>query len=163
MTGPDVVIEMIDDHLKPQEANRSVKDIEVDEGPPAKSWLEIMSEEDCPSKEMQRLSVEEKEQTETTSPKYKRRRPPSPPMDELDSDSSDLEFQVALARQKRRVNREVAILREMVDEDEKRQEYRKEKKKRIDAKLSDALWFVAQEAKKMAKKGGVETDQSSPK
>jgi len=123
-----------------------------------------MSEEDVPSKEMRRLTVEEKEETETTtSTKYKRRRPPSPPMDELDSDSSDLEFQVALARQKRRVNREVAILREMVDEDERRQEYRKEKKKRIEDKLNDALWFVAQEAKKDVKKGGVETDQSSPK
>jgi len=57
----------------------------------------------------------------------------------------------------------VTILREMIDEDERRQEYRKEKKKRIEDKLNDALWFVAQEAKKMAKKGGVETDQSSPK
>jgi len=51
----------------------------------------------------------------------------------------------------------------MVNEDKRRQEYRKGKKKRIEDKLNDALWFVAQEAKKMAKKGGVETDQSSPK
>ena len=84
-------------------------------------------------------------------------------MDELDSDSDDLAFQVALARQKRTVNREVAILREMMDEDERRQEYRKEKKKRIEDKLNDALWFFAKEAKKLAKKGGVEDDQSSPK
>ena len=56
---------------------------------------------------------------------------------------------------------EVTILREMINEDD--EEYRKEKKKRIEDKLNDALWFVAQEAKKMAKKGGVETDQSSPK
>jgi len=149
-----------------QVANRSTEDIEVEVGVPTKSWAEIMSEEDVPSKAMRRLTVEEKEETKTTtttSTTYKRRRPASPPMDELDSDSDDLGFQVALARQKRTVTREVAILREMIDEDERRQEYRKEKKKRIDDKLKDALWFVAQEAKKMAKKGGVETDQSSPK
>jgi hypothetical protein len=145
-----------------QEANRSLKDIEEREVEVYKSWAEIMSEEDVPSQAMRKLSVEEK--TETTTPSKFRWRTPAPqPIDEMDSDSDDLAFQTALARQKRTVTREVACVREMLDEDERRQAYRKEKAKRTEDKLNDALWFVAQEAKKAAKKGGVDDDQSSPK
>ena len=51
----------------------------------------------------------------------------------------------------------------MVEEDESRQERCREKRKRIDDRVNEALWFVAQQAKKDAEKGGVKTDQSSPK
>jgi len=111
---------------------------------------------------MRRLSVGETEKSRSSKVIPKRRRDPSPPFDELDSGSSDLEFQVELARQKRRVNREVAILKDMVEEDERRQARRLDKKKRIDQKVQEALWFVAQQVKKDAEKGGVEADKSTP-
>ena len=155
---------MINEHLGAvaQVENRSVKDVMMVDADAQKSWADIMSDEDIPAAEMKRLSVGEKEGYPKAKVTPKRRRPPSPPFDELDSDSSDLEFQVALARQKRRVNREVAILKEMVEEDESRQARRLDKKKRIDQKLNEALWFVAKTVKEDAEKGGVKTHQSSP-
>ena len=86
----------------------------------------------------------------------KRRRGPSPPLDLMCSDSSDVEFQLELTRQKRRVNREVGILRDMVEEDDRRQQRRLDKRQRIDARVNESLLYVAQLLKKDAEKGGVD-------
>jgi len=56
----------------------------------------------------------------------------------------------------------VARLRTLLTEDEKRREHRRQKAKETEDNFNDAMWFVAQEAKKSAKKGGVDEDQSSP-
>jgi len=155
-SGPDVIIE--------QEANRSTEDIEEGEGEIEvnKPWAEIMSEEDVPSNAMRRLTVEEKTETTTTSSKRRWRTPSTPKSDATDSDSEDLAFQTELLRLKKTVARNVARLRAMLTEDEKRRERRRQKAKDTKDNLNDALWFVAQEAKKEAKKGGVNDDQSSP-
>jgi len=68
------------------------------------------------------------QQREYTS---KRSKNPSPPLTDTDCDS-DIEFQAALAKQKRKVNREVAILKEMGEQDERAQARRQEKRKKLD-------------------------------
>jgi hypothetical protein len=72
------------------------------------------------------------------------------------SDSSDVEFQLELTRQKRRVNREVAVLRDMVEEDERRQQRRLDKKRRMDARVNESLQFVADLQRRNPEKGGVD-------
>ena len=165
------VIGMIDDHLRieAQVTNQSTENIEVDKVTPGKTWEEAMSEEDIPSKEMRRLSVEDKKKTSNNPAKGmardstpKRPRYPSPHFQkDLESDSDDLEFQVELTRQKRRVNREVAILKDMMEEEEKRMMRRQEKRRRIDSKIQESLQYVEQYTKKDTEKGGVKTPESS--
>jgi hypothetical protein len=152
--GPNVIIE--------QEANRSTEDIEEEEVEVNKPWAEIMSEEDVPSAAMRRLTVEEKTETTTTSSKRRWRTPSTPKSDATDSDNEDLALQSEIVRLKKSIARDVARLRTLLTEDEKRREHRRQKAKETKDNFNDAMWFVAQEAKKSAKKGGVDDDQSSP-
>jgi len=152
--GPDVIIE--------QEANRSTEEIEEEEVEVNKPWAEIMSEEDVPSAAMRRLTVEEKTETTTTSSKRRWRTPSTPKSDATDSDSEDLALQSEIVRLKKSIARDVARLRTLLTEDEKRREHRRQKAKETEDNFNDAMWFIAQEAKKSAKKGGVDDDQSSP-
>jgi hypothetical protein len=161
---------MIEDHLsEDRTANRSVEDIEPEEevassrkSSPKRSWLDIMEEDEVQSteKEMEKLSVKEKKETEVVAKVIikdvirestpKRRRNPSPPDEVKDDGDSDLEFQIALRDQKRKVNREVAKLKKMVEEDEERQTRRQEKRSRLDRSNMDSLLFVEE-----SRKGGV--------
>ncbi len=77
-------------------------------------------------------------------------------MDLMCSDSSDVEFQLELTRQKRRVNREVAVLRDIVEEDERRQQRRLDKRQRMDARVNESLQYVASLQRKNPEKGGVD-------
>ncbi len=72
------------------------------------------------------------------------------------SDSSDVEFQLELTRQKRRVNLEVAVLRDMVEEDERRQQRRLDKKRRMDARTNESIQYVAALQRRNSEKGGVD-------
>ena len=115
-----------------------------------------MEEDDVPAKEMRKLSVEEKS-SDAEVPKTlrestpKRRRNPSPP-DEDEDEGSNLEFQIALREQKKKVNKEVAKLKKMVEEDELRQTQRQEKRKKLDRSTMDSLLFIEE-----SRKGGVKT------
>ncbi len=133
---------MIEDHLEMAQENKS------------------MSDEHDTDKTMRSLSVGDKQSSSSNAKVIpKRRRAPSPLRDDpLCSDSSimsDAEFQLQLDKQTKRVNHEVTILRDMVEEDERRQQWRLEKRRRVDQRVDESLLFVAQLLKKDAEKGGV--------
>ena len=159
----DMIVELIEDHLEIP-ANRSVdEDIPEwlrtteEEIAKEKPWAEQVSEEDEPAQAMRRLSVKERSPSPTEAKVIpKRRRGPSPPLDLMCSGSSDVEFQRELTRQKRRVNREVAVLRDMVEEDERRQQRRLDKKRRMDERTNESLGYVAAMQRRSSKKGGVD-------
>ena len=106
---------------------------------------------------MRRLLVKERSPSPTVAKVIpKRRRGPSPPLDLMCSDSSDVEFQLDLTRQKRRVNREVAVLRDMVEEDERRHQRRLDKKRRMDERTNESIRYVADLQRRNSEKGGVD-------
>ncbi len=163
----------LDDHTKEddldviveQEANRSTEDIEEEEVEVNKPLAEIMSEEDVPSAAMQRLTVEEKTETTTTSSKRRYRTPSTPKSDATDSDSKDFARQAEIVRLKKSIARDLARLRGLLTKDKEQRERRRQRAKETEDNFNDAMWFVAQEAKaakKAVKKGGVDDDQSSP-
>ena len=147
----DQVIEMIEDHLEMAQENRSI----ADEDDTAKTMLSLSLGE------QQSSTPDAKVQSSSPDAKVinKRRRVPSLPReDPLCSDSSmlsDFEFQREVNKQTSKVNHEVTILKDMMEEDERRREWRQKKRLQVDQRVDESLRFVAQLLEKDAERGGV--------
>ncbi len=148
----DQVLEMIEDHLGMSQETRTI----ADEDNTAMTMLSLSLGEQqskTPDAKVQPSSPD-------TRTMNKRRRVPSLPReDPLGTDSSlisDLELQGAVSRQTVIVNHQVTILKDMMEEDERRQEWRLKKRQQVDQQVDESLLFVAQLLEKDAKRGGVD-------
>ena len=147
----DQVLEMIEDHLGMSQETRTI----ADEDNTAMTMLSLSLGE------QQSKTPDAKVQPSSPDAKAinKRRRVPSLPReDPLCSDSSmmsDYEFQRNVDLQTVRVNHEVTILKDMMEEDERRREWRQKKRMQVDQRVDESLLFVAQLLEKDAERGGV--------